>query len=190
MKKYSWNERVFLRVHSYAGTNAFRDTAMLFCAHGLIYALAFFVAGFLFATRPLPAFWSACVFGAVVSIFAYAGSFAIGFVLRKDRPYRVFPASRPLFETVDGWKTFPSDHTLGASIAACVAVLFGAPVWLGMLLCMLALGVGFSRVYAGVHFPADVVAGFVLGALTVYALVVALERMGLFLYDGGYLLFV
>jgi len=58
---------------------------------------------------------------------------------------------------------FPSGHT--AMVAALGAVVFRKNKPLGVLLFILALIIGWSRVLLGVHYPIDIVAGFILGTV-------------------------
>ena len=57
--------------------------------------------------------------------------------------------------------SFPSDHAAMAAAAATVGVL--AWRWAGVPLATLAVVIGVSRVFVGVHYPGDVVAGWAIG---------------------------
>lgn len=59
-------------------------------------------------------------------------------------------------------QSFPSGHTASAFAFAAAASNAAPP--LSFPLTILAAGVGYSRVHTGVHFPADVLFGSVLGA--------------------------
>ena len=57
--------------------------------------------------------------------------------------------------------SFPSGHTTAAfSLAVMIALYF--PLW-GLLTIPLALCVGISRMYHGVHYPTDVIMGILIG---------------------------
>jgi len=71
-------------------------------------------------------------------------------------------------------KSFPSAHA--ADTAAAAAVVSWAAPALAPLALAIALLVGVSRVYLGVHYPSDVVAGWVLGAAIGLALI-AIARL-------------
>lgn len=77
------------------------------------------------------------------------------------RPYRVVPEADPLLRS-DLGASFPSGHATTAFAGAVIlSYLFRrSPA----ALFLLAAGVAFSRVYVGVHYPSDVIAGAALGA--------------------------
>jgi undecaprenyl-diphosphatase len=57
--------------------------------------------------------------------------------------------------------SFPSDHT-SLAFALAFAVLFFHRR-LGALLVLVAAGVGIDRIFVGVHYPVDVLAGMLVG---------------------------
>jgi membrane-associated phospholipid phosphatase len=59
--------------------------------------------------------------------------------------------------------SFPSDHCLVAGAVAMVTLL--AWRWLGIIAVALALLIAWGRVFVGVHYPGDVLAGLAIGAI-------------------------
>ena len=63
--------------------------------------------------------------------------------------------------------SFPSGHSSGA-FGAAIAVAFVAPV-VGAIYGVLAIGIAFSRLYLGAHYPLDVAAGVLVGIVSGWA---------------------
>jgi len=63
--------------------------------------------------------------------------------------------------------SFPSNHAVNASVLATLTTLYMPRLWLPAT--ALAILVGYSRVYVGVHYPLDVLAGSVLGIVVALA---------------------
>ncbi|MDQ0915322.1 phosphatase PAP2 family protein [Paenibacillus sp. V4I5] len=57
--------------------------------------------------------------------------------------------------------SFPSNHTIGAFVIATSIWIHRRKV--GKVWLVLAAGIAFSRVWTGVHYPSDVIAGAVIG---------------------------
>ena len=107
---------------------------------------------------------------------------ALGSELLTVGAKRAFARARPSVELVSrvtesGGFAFPSGHALGAMVlytsVAMVAVEIGRASWKRAAIALAVIMIptmGITRVYLGVHYPSDVVAGWSLGAAWVWAL--------------------
>lgn len=104
----------------------------------------------------------------VMSAVALLGALLIDNIILKNLVGRIRP-----YEVVDGLQcligaqkdfSFPSGHT-GSSFASAVVCFKELPKRYGIPLLVLAFLIAFSRLYVGVHYPTDVLAGMVIGTL-------------------------
>ena len=83
--------------------------------------------------------------------------------LGRLRPCREF---QDFIVVVQGWcggdYGFPSTHAANAAAVAAILCFLIPRKWFAIV-AVLAGMVGFSRIYIGVHYPGDVLAGFVVG---------------------------
>ncbi|MEK8110462.1 phosphatase PAP2 family protein [Micromonospora sp. M12] len=74
----------------------------------------------------------------------------------------VSDASRASADPTRPRRSLPSDHATAAFAVAFAVGVFLSWRW-GLLLSVLAAVIGFARVWAGVHNPADILVGAVIG---------------------------
>lgn len=152
----------------------FFDTPLLQFAHGLAAGNwnGFFVEvsrlGYLYGVVPLDV--------VIVLVLAlqrklreglFAGFAIIGSALLNLGAKQLFARQRPsLWESIapESSFSFPSGHAMGSMTLACVLVLLAWHTrWRWPLLVASSVFValvGFSRIYLGVHYPSDILAGW------------------------------
>lgn len=83
--------------------------------------------------------------------------------------------------------SFPSGHTQSAATLYTALGMYVKRRWIRITFALLILLVGLSRVYLGVHYPKDVLAGLVLGVLVPFLarrLFARLPRQRLYLFTA------
>ncbi len=83
-------------------------------------------------------------------------------LIARPRPFDMIEGLIPLIER-PGDFSFPSGHS-ASSFAAAVVFFRKLPRREGFWVLLLAALIGISRLYVGVHYPSDVLAGIALGA--------------------------
>src|SRR5919109_1309062 len=99
--------------------------------------------------------------GALRKFAADAMSFGIKDLVHRTRPADAHPQIHPLY--VVHSSSFPAGHAATA-FAGALLLSYMAPR-AAPLFVLLATAIGYSRVYVGVHYPGDVVAGALVGVL-------------------------
>ena len=87
---------------------------------------------------------------------------ALKHLVGRDRPWLVVEGLIPLVAEHDP-NSFPSGHTCAAFAAASAWCRTLPARWMKITAVVLAALMGFSRLYVGVHFPTDVLAGMAVG---------------------------
>ncbi|PWA08825.1 phosphatase PAP2 family protein [Flavobacterium laiguense] len=89
-------------------------------------------------------------------------SLALKSITKRDRPYETYPEIDNV--TVEDSYSFPSAHTSSA-FATATSLSMAYPKWYVIAPTFLWAGaVGYSRMYLGVHYPTDVLAGAIVGS--------------------------
>ena len=154
-----WTASLFLKINALVGRFPLVDRMMIFCAHYLMWGLAaimFFAWVKEGSIHPLA--WQV----ALMWIVAFALSNAIAVWWPHPRPIRVQQGITVLIKTLGTWKSFPSDHTIAATLLAYAAAMtFQSTVHVALYVCACA-SIAIGRVWVGVHYPRDIIGGFLL----------------------------
>lgn len=154
----------FLVVNEWArDTGWLHGTVVAYAEKGVVLFAVLLVVGYLVARASgrLLLVARALLAGAGVLV-AVALNQPIVHAANERRPYAALPHVLLLVHrSTDG--SFPSDHATMAGAAA--AGLLFVSRRLGAVAVVAALAMAFARVYVGAHFPVDVAAGLVVGAV-------------------------
>jgi membrane-associated phospholipid phosphatase len=156
---------VFRAINAFAKETPFLHAVAAFYADvagvaflALLAAAALFHARFLRQDAPRAA---AVLTGAPALVVALVGAHFISEAVKRPRPFKALHGVEVLVPRPTDY-SFPSDHAVAAGALCFVAALAGPALvrWVsiagGVLLC-------FFRIYVGVHYPSDVLAGAVMG---------------------------
>jgi membrane-associated phospholipid phosphatase len=113
------------------------------------------------------------VFTLVIAIFL---TDVLKLAFHAPRPYQVAPELVRLIVIQRSNYGLPSGHVAGALAMSGLAAVWGGRRWMWIAVVAWTLLVGWARMYAGVHYPQDVVAGVVVGAVSLWISLRYFER--------------
>lgn len=154
----------------------FQHLAELWTEAGLLLFGALYVAAWWRARTGSVRSIALAVLAPLATAAGYVVSESLKSVVDEERPCRTVTeavASLAPCPPYGDW-SFPSNHSAIAGAAALALAL----AWprIGLLTVPMAVLMAFSRVFVGVHYPHDVAAGLLLGALVAAGFVLALRR--------------
>ncbi len=147
----------------------------------------------LFATVLLASWWiarrsedlarvSAALWAPAGALIALGLNQFLGQGVGEARPYATLPHVLVLVSRTSDF-SFPSDHAVMAGAVATGVLLVDRR--LGVVTALAALLMAFARVYVGAHYPGDVLAGLLVGAVVVLGTHLLVRRPALALVTAA-----
>lgn len=156
---------IFQKINSLAGQWHWLDVAGIFCAEFLIWLMPIFTVLFYFLSSPQERlnYRRSFLRAILIIVVAYLISQLIGLIYFRERPYVAHPIVNQLV-IVYSQKSFPSDHTTLAFALSFAIMKIDRKI--GILFFIFACLIGIARVFGGVHYPLDILAGFLVAILS------------------------
>lgn len=181
-----WDEWLFLWINGGAEKLAFLNPFMIFLSK---YAVLFFMIGALVYWFTRARDNRRMITEALLSgLIGVTVNWIIGEIIYRDRPFVTLHAIQLVGHEANA--SFPSTHSLGAFVIAMTIWQFRRRAgWVWMIL---AAGIALGRVWTGVHYPGDVLAGALIGILisvlvhrlfTRISLASSLMELGIYWYE-------
>ncbi len=184
-----FDAEAFRNINDMAGRSSALDAVGGFCARWLIVAMfAAVIARAVIASRRPGSRKAAALFAVaeiravIASALAFAGNWVFSLLVFRPRPYVALMGVHLIVPEPLTPYAFPSGHSSAAFALGFTMLLVDLPFGLLLLACACAVAV--ARVYVGVHYPMDVLAGVFVGLF--WALV--MHFVGTRLHDKSALL--
>lgn len=154
------NEQLFYFLNSFAGKYPWLDTAIVFSAETLGIIVLIGVVVFLLSHEHRKLGMHNIIVILLAAGAAWGATQVIKYAYPSPRPFVALSDVTQLIQH-GNMDSFPSGHA--AFFAALATVMFFYHKKLSAFLALLAVVIGMARVAAGVHWPVDILAGFIVG---------------------------
>ena len=153
----------FQQINQFAGRWSYLDNLGVFFAEYSGYVLAIFLLSFLFykdkknKLMVVEALLSAVLARLVITNI-------IRYICFRPRPFTAYQVNLLLDHSVES--SFPSGHASFFFALAFAVLFFNKKVGILFLIVSFLMGVG--RVFAGIHYPSDILVGFFVGVFSAW----------------------
>lgn len=167
MINFAFNIKLFDIFFGLAHQNVFLDFLGIFLADYMQYVLAAILLFYFFSKKHKKQHRTMVAVSTMSAVAAlYIVKPLIVLFYAAPRPFVALTEIKPLIKvmTIENYQSFPSGHTLFFFALATTIFLFNKK--LGVWFLIAATLIAVARVYVGVHWPVDILAGVILGVLT------------------------
>ncbi len=159
----AFNEQLFFFFNGFAGRSIFLDSVIVFFANTLPFILIGFTLVYFVFIRRSAKRLGLITFATLIA--AFITEILKWSVFRHPRPFAGLENVVQLIQ-ITAFDSFPSQH---ATIFAALATgMFIYDRKAGVLYIVFAVLIGIARIMAGVHYPLDILTGFLIGFLVTY----------------------
>jgi undecaprenyl-diphosphatase len=173
----SFNQTLFLALNNLAGKNHYTNLFIIFCAQYLAYIIIASTLAYIYFHTD----WRKGMREVLVIFFSAVLSYIIASTIKHfylhDRPFMFFSDLVPLISPDSPHGSFPSGHATFFSALGFAFLYYEKRV--GALYLLGALIIGLARIIAGVHWPLDILAGYLLGGIIVFGVHFTITKLKL-----------
>lgn len=169
------NVYLFDLINGLAGKNGILDMSMIFFAQYLVFSVILLLLYLWFRNGGNEDDRKMSVLVFLSMLLSLALAMAISSVYYHPRPFAMGLGTTLIHKAPDS--SFPSDHTTVMFASSFPLIFFGRYRKEGSLFFLLAVLVGFSRIFCGIHFPFDITGSFLVALLTGTVLFLFKERL-------------
>lgn len=161
------DDRLYLSINRLQARLTWTHTpARLYATDGIaLFAVLLLAAWAVGRRRDLEAVAGA-VWAGLAAVASWVIAQGIGTAISRGRPYTAHPGAHLLVHRTSDF-SFPSDHAIVAGAVAIGVLLVDRRLGIVAVVCAVAMAA--DRVYAGAHYPSDVLAGLGIGGLVALA---------------------
>ncbi len=154
------NKTIFIHINHYAGTNALFDKITIITASYLPIIFILILIYLWLKNKEYRPSILFCIYSAIVGLLL---NYFITLFYFHPRPFMDKIGTILIYHVPE--TSFPSDHTTFMASIALMLLFFKRIQKIGILLVALALIGGMARVFAGIHYPFDIVGSFLVAAI-------------------------
>ncbi len=165
----NWDVQLYFLIYHMHNYTPWLNELMIDLAQGGLYIYAVLLVAYWFIGRT-PSIIQMHREAGLSALFAGVLGLIINIIIShiwfRPRPFVTLHTVPLIHHSADA--SFPSDHATGSTGLAGGAFLRDRKM--GIFFGILALFIGFSRVYVGVHYPTDVLGGFIVGLFSTFVI--------------------